>query len=232
MQHIKNATDNIIEFELWGESALYTIPMTMVGNEEMTYPVPTYEALKGVCQSIYWKPTIEYNPLAVRIINPIRMEPRSKLLPKYYASGSDLAYHTYLKDVKYQVRVELCWSNDKNYIADRNPKKHIESARRWIGRGGKLPVFLGKKECVGFVAPCEFGTGKGTYDGVDMDLGIMFHGYTYPNQAYNAATQGKLTCRMFQCSMKNGIIAFPNPEECPIQRVVKTEEPKWIPKKY
>lgn len=38
--------------------ALFTDPLTKVGGEKFSYPVPTYQALKGITESIYWKPTL------------------------------------------------------------------------------------------------------------------------------------------------------------------------------
>jgi CRISPR-associated protein Cas5d len=223
--------DNIIEFKLTGESAIFTDPLTATSGELSSYQVPTFSALQGIAESNYWKPTIMWEPLAVRILNPIRLEPRSKLFPKFYKQESDLAYHVYLRDVEYQVRVAMKWSNDPNYINDRNPKKHMESAKRWLSRGGKKPISLGKNECYGYIEPCVFGEGKGYYDNIDMSLGLMFHGTTYPNAAYNKQTEEHLTTRLFFCNMENGIITFPSPKDCPIQRQLRKEAPVWIPPK-
>ena len=49
---------NTVEFEVTGEYALFSDPITRVGGEKFTYQVPTYEALKGILQSVYWKPTL------------------------------------------------------------------------------------------------------------------------------------------------------------------------------
>ncbi len=54
---MSEATRNTIEFKLWGRFALFTDPLTKIGGEKCSYHLPTYEALKGVCKSIYWKPT-------------------------------------------------------------------------------------------------------------------------------------------------------------------------------
>ena len=48
---------NSIEFKVWGRHALFTDPLTRIGGEKCSYHVPTYEALKGIAKSIYWKPT-------------------------------------------------------------------------------------------------------------------------------------------------------------------------------
>ena len=50
--------DNKITFSLKARQALFTDPITRLGGEKTSYHLPTYEALKGVCKSIYWKPTI------------------------------------------------------------------------------------------------------------------------------------------------------------------------------
>ena len=50
--------DNIVEFQVTGDYALFSDPILRVGGEKCSYQVPTYEALKGILQSVYWKPTI------------------------------------------------------------------------------------------------------------------------------------------------------------------------------
>lgn len=41
--------DNIVEFQVTGDYALFSDPIMRVGGEKCTYQVPTYEALKGYC---------------------------------------------------------------------------------------------------------------------------------------------------------------------------------------
>ena len=65
---------NSIEFLLTGRYALFTDPITRIGGEKTSYHLPTYEALKGVCKSIYWKPTLIWYIDKVRVINPIRTQ--------------------------------------------------------------------------------------------------------------------------------------------------------------
>ena len=48
---------NTVEFEVVGDRALFSDPITRVGGEKTSYYVPTYEALKGIISSVYWKPT-------------------------------------------------------------------------------------------------------------------------------------------------------------------------------
>ena len=63
--------DNRVEFAVYGRYALFTDPITRTGGEKCTYPVPTYQALKGILESCYWKPTIVWVIDAVRILNPV-----------------------------------------------------------------------------------------------------------------------------------------------------------------
>ena len=66
--------ENSIEFVLRGRRALFTDPISRIGGEKFTYQVPTYQALKGILESIYWKPTLIWVVDQVRVIRPIRSE--------------------------------------------------------------------------------------------------------------------------------------------------------------
>ena len=87
---------NGIEFEVFGKYALFTDPLTKMGGEKLSYQVPTYQALKGIVESIYWKPTLLMVVDEVRLINPIRMESKG-IRPIEYGGGNTLANYTYLK---------------------------------------------------------------------------------------------------------------------------------------
>lgn len=65
---------NQIEFEVSGNYALFTDPLTKLGGEKLSYQIPTYQALKGIVESIYWKPTLIWIIDEVRIMNPIQTE--------------------------------------------------------------------------------------------------------------------------------------------------------------
>ena len=65
---------NTIEFEVYGPYALFSDPVMRVGGEKTSYHIPTYEALRGIVESIYWKPTIMWIVDAVRVMNPIQTE--------------------------------------------------------------------------------------------------------------------------------------------------------------
>lgn len=217
MQH-----DNIVEFEVCGDYALFSDPITRVGGEKFTYQVPTYEALKGILQSVYWKPTIIWMIDSVRVMNQIQTETKGVRPIKYSGGGNDLSYYTYLKDCRYQVRAHFIWNENRPELAsDRNENKHHNIAKRMIERGGRRDVFLGTRECQAYVAPCSFGDGASFYaDTPQLDFGIMYHGITYADEAYSDQTKGKMTVRLWRAVMKNGVIDFIPPEEC-IHRPVR-----------
>lgn len=207
---------NSVEFEVTGDYALFADPLTRVGGEKFTYQVPTYEALKGILQSIYWKPTLIWIVDDVRIMNPIQMETKGVRPIKYNSDKNDLSYYTYLKDCRYQVRAHFIWNENRPELEeDRNENKHHNIARRMIKHGGRRDIFLGTRECQGYVGPCIFGEGKGAYDEIpELSFGMMYHGITYADEAYSEETSGKMSIRLWHASMRRGIISFIPPWDC------------------
>ncbi len=89
---------NDITFKLTGRYALFTDPLTRIGGEKCSYHIPTYEALKGVVKSIYWKPTLIWFIDRVRVMRPIRTQTKGTK-PFEYGGGNSLAIYTFLADV-------------------------------------------------------------------------------------------------------------------------------------
>lgn len=206
---------NTVEFRVYGKNALFSDVLTRTGGEKFSYPVPTYEALKGILHSIYWKPTIIWYIDAVRIMNPIKTVRRG-MRPIKYDGGNDLAYYNYLEDVSYQVRAHFEWNYNRPELEkDRNENKHHNIARRMIERGGRRDIFLGTRECQGYVEPCVFGEGAGVYDKVDMDFAFMYYGIIYPDEAEKDEDKGFMTVCLNQPKMKNGVIEFIRPADIP-----------------
>ena len=175
--------ENRVEFKVSGKYALFTDPLTKIGGEKCSYHIPTYEALKGVLSSVYWKPTIIWVIDRVRVMNRIRTQTRSAK-PVEYGGGNSLAIYTYLADVEYQVQAHFEWNvNRKDMEKDRNENKHFFVAKRMIEKGGRRDIFLGARECQGYVEPCKFGEGQGFYDNYgELSFGVMFHGFDYPDE--------------------------------------------------
>ena len=218
---------NIVEFEVYGDYALFSDPIMRVGGEKCTYQVPTYEALKGILSSVYWKPTIVWIIDKVRVINPIQTEVKG-IRPIKYTGGNDLSFYTYLKNCRYQVMAHFEWNENRPELAsDRNENKHHNIAKRMIEKGGRRDIFLGTRECQGYVVPCKFGEGEGHYDNIqELAFGLMYHGITYADEAFSEETKNCMTARFWYPKMQNGIINFLRPETCPLYKKLRPMEMK------
>lgn len=228
---------NNIKFRVWGRYALFTDPLTKIGGEKCSYHIPTYEALKGVAKSIYWKPTIIWVIDEVRVMKAIRTEskgvkplnyggvyPSKQSLAKKQEPFNSLSIYTYLADVDYQVRAHFEWNNHRPELKnDQIEGKHYAIAKRMLERGGRQDIFLGTRDCQGYVEPCLFGSGDGHYDEAgDLAFGLTFHGFDYPDEN---GTE-KLQARFWRPVMENGVIRFDRPEECTVRKFVRTMIPK------
>ena len=222
--------DSKISFRVWGRQALFTDPVTKIGGEKFSYQVPTYEAIKGIVKSIYWKPTLIWHIDRIRVMKPIRTQSKSTK-PRQWESpkGIDhtLAIYTFLQDVEYQVEAHFEWNEHWEELAgDRNFGKHIAIARRMLERGGRQDIFLGTRDCQGYVEPCEFGEGKGFYDEIDnLDFGLMFHSFGYPEET----GKPELVSRFWMTNMQNGVIEFPSVNEsagCLKTRFIRKMQPE------
>lgn len=218
---------NSVDFCVHGSYAMFSDVLTRASGEHCSYVIPTYEALKGILHSVYYKPTIVWKIDSVRIMKPIQTE-RKGIRPIKYSGGNDLAYYTYLTDVCYQVRAHFEWNYNRPELeCDRNEHKHHNIARRMIKRGGRRDVFLGCRECQAYVEPCIFGEGKGYYDDSgEIRYSLMYHGITYADEAENPEDKGKMTVRFWQPIMVNGVIDFIEPKDCTIKRHIKDMEIK------
>ena len=214
---------NSISFKLWGRYALFTDPITKIGGEKCSYHIPTYEAIKGVLKSIYWKPTLIWHVDRVRIINPLRTQTKGTK-PLIWGGGNSLAIYTFLHEVEYQVEAHFEWNEHRpELVPDRVSGKHFAIAKRVLEKGGRQDIFLGVRDCQGYVAPCKFGEGKGAYDDIDeLGFGLMFHGFDYPDET----GQNELHSRFWRPTVKSGVIEFPRPEQCEIRRFVRDMQPK------
>ena len=111
---------NTIEYEVYGDYALFSDPVMRVGGEKSSYSIPTYEAVKGITESIYWKPTFRWIIDEIRVMNRIQTETKG-VRPIAYNGGNDLSYYTYLKNVRYQVRAHFEFNlNHPELEQDRN----------------------------------------------------------------------------------------------------------------
>ena len=216
---------------------MFTDPLTRVGGEKCSYHLPTYEALKGIAKSIYWKPTFIWHIDQVRVMKRIRTQTKG-VKPLVYGGGNTLAIYTYLtgdpdsetteQRVEYQVRAHFEWNEHRPELErDRNDGKHFEIAKRSLERGGRQDIFLGTRECQGYVKPCEFGLGDGECDHDDeLQYGFMFHSFDYPDET----GENKLASNFWRPKLINGVLSFPRPDQIPAEH--KKEIRAMIPKVF
>jgi CRISPR-associated protein Cas5d len=214
---------NSIEFKVRGRYALFTDPLTKIGGEKCSYHIPTYEALKGVVKSIYWKPTIIWYIDKVRVMKRIRTQTKG-VKPLKISGGNDLSIYTFLVDVEYQLLAHFEWNQHRPELKnDQVDGKHFSIAKRMVERGGRQDIFLGTRDCQGYVESCDFGSGEGEYDNAgELTYSLMFHGFDYPDET----GQNEFSSRFWSPTMKNGIIEFERPEDCKIRKFIREMTPK------
>jgi len=212
------AIRNQVEFQVTGKYALFTDPLTRIGGEKCTYHFPTYQAMKGIMESCYWKPTLVWYIDELRVMSPIHTASKN-VKPRSWQGGNTLSIYNYLEDVHYQVRAHFEWNlNRTDLTQDRDENKHHNVARRMIERGGRRDVFLGTRECQGYIESCRFGEGVGVYDSVpELSYGLVFHSFSYPDES----GKDELSARFWQPKLEQGIIHFVRPEKCTVQRFIK-----------
>lgn len=203
---------NQVDFLVSGRYALFTDPISRPGGEKSTYQLPTYQALKGILESVYWKPTFIWVVDRVRVLAPIRTEAKHIRPINFSAPGNTLSIYTYLVEPVYQVQAHFIWNEYRpEFAADRNEHKHYWAARRMLERGGRRDVFFGSRECQAYVEPCVFGSGPGYYDSSGtVDFGLMVHGFSYPDET----GRNMLTARFWRPRMIDGVVEFISPWDC------------------
>jgi CRISPR-associated protein Cas5d len=223
-----NTHPNTIEFRTWGQYAMFTDPITRVGGEKCSYHIPTYEALKGIVKSIYWKPTLIWIVDEVRVLRRIQTQTKGTK-PLRFGGGNDLSIYTFLADVEYQVRAHFEWNEYRpEFTDDRNDAKHMDIARRSLDKGGRQDIFFGTRDCQGYVEPVDFGRGIGEYDNAgSLAYGLMFHGFDYPDESGLPLLRG----RFWSPTMLNGVVQFIRPNECTVVKDIREMNRKTFAKK-
>ena len=228
---------NSISFKVYGRYAMFTDPITKIGGEKCSYHLPTYEAIKGVLKSIYWKPSLIWIVDKVRVMKTLRTQTKgTKPLVFGGKGGNSLAIYTFLHDVEYQVEAHFEWNEHRPELAkDHVDGKHFAIAKRSVDKGGRQDIFLGTRDCQAYVEPCKFGEGESPYGDIDeLGFGLMFHGFDYPDETGKTTLEGvydqtgeyRLHSRFWHATMKKGIVEFPRPDDCSIRRYIRDMQPK------
>ena len=158
-----------------------------------------------------------------RDINKRKEEPFNTLAIYTFLTG-DPDPVTGIPGVEYQVRAHFEWNVYRpELVGDRIEGKHFEIARRMLDRGGRQDIFLGTRDCQGYVEPCEFRAGPGHYDkSGELAFGLTFHSFDYPDET----GEDKLSTRFWTPKMIDGVIRFIHPRDCPVRKFVRKMKAK------
>jgi len=122
-----------VQLEIAGNTAMWTRPDT--GDCPVSYPAPTYSAVKGIFESILWGPAVQILPTKVEICAPLQYHnyqtnyggPLRKSGVVATGGGFQLLA-TVLIDVCYRMYAEVV------PISKNNKERIPNGARKWDGK--------------------------------------------------------------------------------------------------
>ena len=196
--------------EISGIFAMFATPASKHSCEVISYPMPTYSAMRAWMENIYWRPGIKWVIEKVRVMNPIMYRPTYIKQPKTRVITYDAAKiycYSMLENVKYQIQAhyEIDESNlNSNY-------SHMflgEEIKHAIYIGGEKLIRLGK-ECASLadVSECRWLDGAGHYDDDGEGEKVFMFFDMYKLQSTNMK---KTITKVIFCEqqMINGIVVY------------------------
>jgi CRISPR-associated protein Cas5d len=134
----------MVRLETWGEYACFTRPELKA--ERMSYEVMTPSAARGILESIYWKPEIQWIIDEIHVLAPIKWMSirRNEVLgkastgPIYIEDQRQQRSTLLLRDVRYGIiaHFEVLDSHRPGRAASENtPEKHLAMFTRRAEKG-------------------------------------------------------------------------------------------------
>ncbi len=114
--------------EIAGDTAMWTRPDT--GDNPVSYPAPTYSAVKAIFESVMWGPAIEIIPLKVEICAPIQFH-------NYYTNyGGPLRKNENIKkgncyQLSATVLIDVCYRLYAEVVPYKIKDKLPQAAKNW-----------------------------------------------------------------------------------------------------
>lgn len=186
--------------------AMFTRPELKA--ERYTYDVPTPSAIKGVLESIYWKPEMQYKIHAIEVLNEIRhqeimMNNQTKGVGSMKSvdrnENATPRSMTILVDVEYVVDFGIELTGKGTHPND-VIEKHLAIFMQRVQQGQQYRTpYLGCREFV-----CEVFDARGYdipqsyYEGTIRELGVMLHHIEYGQNGNKAV--------WYRPRMLNGVI--------------------------
>ena len=120
-----------IQMEIAGPTALFTRPDT--GDSPVSYPAPTYSAVKAIFESVLWGPAVEIVPQKVEICTPIQWHSYATNYGGPKRKGDSIT-----KGNNYQlyatVLIDVCYRLYAIARPDRNKERFPKKAKDWDSR--------------------------------------------------------------------------------------------------
>lgn len=117
-----------IQIEIAGDTAMWTRPDT--GDSPVSYPAPTYSAVKAIFKSILWGPAVEIIPIKAEICAPIQFHSYCTNyggpMRKYKNINDGTSYQLYAT-----VLVDVCYRLYAEAIPFRAKDKLPQKAKAW-----------------------------------------------------------------------------------------------------
>ena len=209
-----------VTLNVWGDLACFSRPELKV--ERFSYDCITPSAARGILESIYWHPPMQYKIDRIHVMNPIRFatirknELKSKALARtmkssivgngalpYINTKDDIQQRTstVLTDVRYVI--EAHFEIDESKLSEgETPAKFISILNRRIQKGQcwQQP-YLGIREFAAHFGPySEENPAHGYYaESDERDLGLMLYDMDYSDPK-------DITPMFFHAVMHKGVI--------------------------
>lgn len=143
----------LVTLEIAGSTAMWTRPDT--GDCPVSYPAPTYSAVKGIFESVLWGPAVEIVPFKVEICKPLHFHSyATNYNGPLRKSGTEGAYQflaSVLTDVCYRMYAYVYPEREKTLDA-----KAKEWDRKTTSPGHAYAAIFNRRLKRGqwFVMPC------------------------------------------------------------------------------
>jgi CRISPR-associated protein Cas5d len=206
----RDAAGNLpVVVQVAGEGALFSRPEFKA--ERVTYPVITPSAAVGVLESIYWKPEITYQIVAIEVLKPIRQftvrrNETSDVAPLADAirgtrrvdtvAHRDQRNAVCLRDVEYRIHAHIRLRDH----ADKPVAAYRDQLRRRVNRGACFQrPYLGTREFSAEFGPAD----DRSRQDITEDLGIMLH-------SIRRDAAGRIRMEWFAARLDRGVLRVPD----------------------
>lgn len=217
-----------IRLEIAGPTAMWTRPDT--GDCPVSYPSPTYSAVKGVFESVLWGPAVEIVPFKVEICSPLNFRSYQTNYNGPLRKGgggtdgngyqflatvlTDVCYRLYahvypVKKLRPEIELpEKAAAWDKKTTSPGHAYQAIFYRRLKKGRWFSMP-FLGWKE----FTPSYLGEFR-PETRIQSDIGTVVPSML--REVFSSGYKSEVSCTFDQnVRIDHGILVFPQQKELP-----------------